>query len=390
MMASMNVWARSRTALSMAALLALAACGGGGSSSSAGSSGSAGTVELRSKVVDGPIAGARVCLFKDGIQALTVSNAAICSADTDAEGGYTLAIPRDLAPGFLTLVVTKGDQIKLASALGTLAQVLGAAGSANIVTDEGLPAIRVTHFTTAEFALADGNGDGTLTADEHRAYDYNFNDVRDVAAIIKAVVDFDQAGALLGDGVGNTLQLAGAAAQGDFDAAAWLAAHPDVLAATQQDVADSLAGQYVDYSLTHTFTVKNIPEPDESGMYCGIGRDDGLDPETGPVQIALDATRGIIVMRFASDDEDDEDGLIELVGTFNPETRAVRFSEVWPTEPTDVPGFYSEGDMNHVGTRDATTGDITGTFDESSTTTRDGSPNRQTCTGSGTFTASKL
>ena len=143
-MTSMSVWGRSRTALSMAALLALAACGGGdgGDSKSTGSE----SVVLQGQVQDEPIAGAQVCLYVDGNLARTSAGADICSDETDAQGNYTLAIPRGLPPGFLTLVATKAsEKIKLVSTLGTLGQVLTAADAGGRVTAERLPEIRVTH-----------------------------------------------------------------------------------------------------------------------------------------------------------------------------------------------------------------------------------------------------
>lgn len=103
MMASMNVWARSRTALSMAALLALAACGGGGGSSTSGSTPS--TVSVAGIASKGLLRNAVVTAY-----AVTngIKGAALGSTTTDADGRYTLT---GLPSGALVLleVTPKAD-----------------------------------------------------------------------------------------------------------------------------------------------------------------------------------------------------------------------------------------------------------------------------------------
>lgn len=86
-MASMNVWARSRTALSMAALLALAACGGGGGSSSSG--GTPSTVAVSGVASKGLLLNAVVTAY--AVKADGTKGDKLASVITDAsDGSYTL------------------------------------------------------------------------------------------------------------------------------------------------------------------------------------------------------------------------------------------------------------------------------------------------------------
>ena len=87
MMASMNVWARSRTALSMAALLALAACGGGGGSSSSG--GTPSTVAVSGVASKGLLLNAVVTAY--AVNADGTKGNKLASVTTSAtDGSYTL------------------------------------------------------------------------------------------------------------------------------------------------------------------------------------------------------------------------------------------------------------------------------------------------------------
>jgi hypothetical protein len=351
------------------------------------------SVVLSGQVVDGPVAGAQVCLFADGAQAHNSAGAAICSSETDAQGNYTLTIPRNLPPGFVTLVASKGSNIKLASTLGTFAEVLQAAGNDGAVTPANLPAARVTHFTTADFALADANKDGTVSKDEVAVYVPDFAAVQKVAAVIKAVIDFEgQAGDLIGGQTNNTLNLALAAARNQTlgtsnkTADQWLAdpANANIIAAVHQDVAQDLEGCFSNYQLSQVVTSSHIPDPvvrngGGGSIYCSISSN-----EESEVQIAFDAARRMVVIKY-------EGGLD--VGSYDPQTGAVSLNEVDP-RVVALSGpeitYYSEGTFNMTSTFNASTGKITGTFSEMSATTWTLDSTRQECTAEGTITATKL
>jgi hypothetical protein len=385
--------------LALTAAVMLTACGGGGSSNTA-SQGSD-SITLSGQVVDGPIAAAQVCLFADGVQARDAAGAAICSSETDAQGNYTMKVPRSLAPGFATLVASKGGNIKLASSLGTLAQVFEAAGNSGTVTAANLPAARVTHFTTADFALADANNDGTVSKDEAASYVPNFAAVQQVAAVIKAVIDFEgQAGSLIGGKTTNTLNLAAAVARNETlgtsnkTAEQWLAdpANVNIIAALQKDVAQELAGRFSTYKVTEMVTASHIPPTvvrnnGTSSIYCSVGDTNG---ESNTVQIAFDAARRIAVLKWEANDEDEAG---QIVGSYNSQTGVVSLREVFPRQVTLASAsgitFYSEGYFNWDGTFDASTGNITGTFSELVANTWTLDSTRQVCTAEGTFTAIK-
>jgi hypothetical protein len=385
--------------LALTAAVTLAACGGGSSDKASTGSDS---VVVSGQVIDGPIAGARVCLFADGVQARNAAGEAICSSDTDAQGNYTLTIPRTLTPGFVTLVASKGSNIKLASSLGTLAQVFEAAGTGGTLTPANLPTARVTHFTTADFALADTNNDGTVSKDEVASYVPDFASVQKVAAVIKAVIDFEgQAGSLIGGQTTNTLNLASAVARNktlgtsNKTADQWLAdpANTNIIAAVHKDVAQELEGRFSTYQLSEVVTASQIPpavvvDNGAASIYCSVGVSG--DSDSGTVKIAFDAARRVAVVKWEADGEDEAG---QMVGSYDPQTGAVSLSEVFPravslTSPSGIT-FYSEGYFNLNGTVNAATGNIAGTFSElvANTWTRDAT--RQECTAEGTFTAIK-
>ncbi len=99
MMASMNVWARGRTALSMAALLALAACGGGGGGSSQQSAPSASTLS-------GTAAGGAAVM---GNVIVTDSTGQTKSAPIEADGSYTVDVTGMTGPFVLKAAGTVGN-----------------------------------------------------------------------------------------------------------------------------------------------------------------------------------------------------------------------------------------------------------------------------------------
>lgn len=374
----------------------LAACGGSssnGDSSNASGSGATGNnaITLSGVVSDGPIAGAKVCLFSDGVQASNATGAALCSSETDAQGNYTIAIPKDLAPGFLTLVASKGSTIKLASAMGTLAQVREAAGSGTTVTPANLPSARITHFTTADFVLADTNNDGTVSKTELDGYVPDYTKIRPAAVVVKAVIDFGQGDSLLGGQVSNTLLLAAAAVKDQTlgttskTALQWAgdAANATVVTAVDQDLANEMVGTFANYQLSTNVTSYHIPSTvsvNNASISCEINTSN----ESVIVQIAVDASHGTFVLKH--------DGM-QTVGSYNPKTGAVSLTEPDPlavSATTSQVTYYAEGYFKLNGTFDASTGKFTGTYSELSANTWSLDATRQECTATGSVTATRL
>ena len=379
------------SALAVAAMLA--ACGGDGDGGGNGASTAPGSVKLSGQVIDGPIADAKVCLFVDGAEALDAANAAICSGNTDAEGNYSLMVPRNLNPGLLTLLASKGSNIKLISALGSLEQVLDAAGSSDAVTAAELPAARVTHFTTADFVLSDTNHDGVLSAAEHAAYVPDFTASQNVAGVIKAVIDFASlAGDLLGGTTGDTLALASAAAQGkplgttNQTAEQWLAdsVNAEIVEEIRKELADSITSDFVRYEFTGTVTAANGSPPDAPGpLSCDMANAGDVEVET--VEIALDAQRGIVVVKNT-----DESGAVsQVVGSFDGKTGEFKLKEVERTSLKSGSTIYSsESISTTLGKVDAQ-GAITGTTTDSVVNSWSDDATTKTCTSEGTFKAVK-
>jgi hypothetical protein len=378
--------------------LFLAACGGSsnnGDGSSASGSGTTGNnaITLSGLVSDGPVAGAQVCLFSDGVQARNAAGAALCFSETDAQGNYAIAIPKDLAPGFLTLVANKGSTIRLASALGTLAQVTQAAGNGTTVTSAALPAARITHFTTAEFVLADTNNDGTVSRAESDSYVPDYSKVRPAAVVVKAVIDFGQGDSLLGGQASNTLLLAAAAVKGQAlgttskTALEWAddAANVTVVTAVDQDLANEMAGTFANYQLSTNVTSYHIPPAVSANKTnASISCEINTDNESVIVQIAIDASRGIFVLQH--------DG-IQTVGSYNPKTGAVSLTNSDPlavSMTTSQVTYYTEGYFKLNGILDAAAGKFTGTYAELSANTWSLDATRQECTAAGSVTAARL
>lgn len=386
-----------RFALSVSMLAALAACGGGDGDADTGSpaAGGTATITLSGQVVDGPIAGAKVCLFSGGAQARNAAGEAICASETDAQGNYTMTVPRNLAPGFITLVATKGSDIKLASTVGTVDQLLAIAGTGGAVTTAGLPTAKVTHFTTADFALADTNNDGTVSKDEQDAYVPDSTVVQKAATLIKAVIDFSQGSALIGGQTPNTLALAAAAVRnqplgsGGQTPEQWFAdpANAEVIAAVNKDLADTLDGKFAKYQLSKVVTASFIPpvvsrNGGAATIYCGIETQN----TTEVVEIALDAARRAAVLRYT-----DEGETGQMVGSYDPASGAVSIDDIYPREVAQTSPdvvFYTEGYFKVKGTVDAA-GNFAGTFADMSATTWTLDATRQECTASGTVTATR-
>ena len=391
--------------LALAALLT--ACGGGGggggNDSGTGNPGgpaAQGAVTLSGQVIDGPIAGAKVCLQIDGAAARDAANAAICSADTDAQGNYSLSVPRSLNAGLLTLVASKGSSIKLVSTLGTLEQVIAAAGSSSLVTAANLPAARVTHFTTADFVLADSNHDGVLSSAERAAYVPSVAAAMEVAAVIKAVVDFNgQAGGLLGGATNDTLQLAAAAAQKKTlgstqqTAAQWLAlpANANIAQAVLNDLTLDAGHVFARYQFTGTVVAESIPAPTNTvvgGMQASLYCTSPGESETEVVELALNARLGIAVVR-----QQDNGLQYYLVGDFNPSTGDVLFSYAEPRHVSlanSVTTYYSESFGTLRLKLDAQSGSLTGTSSDSVTNSWTLDASTKTCTAESTFKGVKL
>lgn len=391
------------------AVFALSACGGGdggsGSSNTATvSTPSAGSnvVTLSGQVTDGPIAGAKVCLFSNGVQANNAAGDAICSSQTDAQGNYVLTIPRNLASGLLTLMAAKGTDIQLASTLGTVAQVLSAAGSAGTVTPAQLTSANVTHITTANFALADLDHDGKVSQAELDAYSPDFSVVQRAATILQAYIDGGQT-SLIGGATSNTLALASAVVQSkplgttgmtaddwfnDPSNAARIRAANEALSTS---LASDMAGKFVDYRLTKTVTQQTIPAPisvngGAATLYCSSDRTLNK-PIYIDISIAFDAARNIALVRYP----DDNGQPAYLTGSYNAKNGAINLYELQPKGISSVQGsvtFYEEGYNKHVGTIDAT-GAIAGTFEEKWAETWSLDASRQECSESGPFTIAK-
>lgn len=387
--------------------LALSACGGGGSNegSSGNSSGSSGTgpvaapvtpaadpVVLSGQVVDGPIAGAQVCLYLDGVQARDAAGAVICSTGTDAQGNFTMTIPRTLAPGFITLVASK-ENIKLVSSLGTLAQVLSAAGNSGAVNSAALPPARISQFTTADFVLADVNNDGVVTKAEFDAYVADYAKLRKVAAVIKAAIDFGQASYLIAGKTSNTLLLASAAAQNQplgttsrtVDQWAADPANATVLSSTDQDVTANITGGFANYRLSTVVTSYSIPpKVTANNGAASIGCEVNTANESVTVQIAIDAARGVFVLKHDN---------MQTVGSYNPRNGAVSLVEPDPLSVSATSAgvtYYAEGFFKFNGTYDPAAGKITGTYSELSANTWSIDSTRMACTAEGSLTATKL
>ena len=396
-----------KLALGASMCAALAACGGGSDGgSSSGSSAANESVTLNGQVTDGPIQAAGICLYADGQKASVAGGSPIC-ATTQDDGTYTLSIPRKLASGFLTLVATKSGGIVLASTLGTTAQVLAAASDGKNISPGSLPGAIVTHLSTADFALADTNGDGTVSQDELAAYVPDISKTEAAATAIKAVIDYGQTN-LIGGATTDTLKLASAVGQGQAmgngqqyaqwiaDPTQWQATSAGtaatLVAAVNNDVAAELGSAFTQYQVTQTTTASNIPPvvsvqfaAGRVSLYCEADAPNTVSTEMD--KIAFDATRGIAVLQYTGDNGSP----VSMTGSYDPKTGAFSLNENDPTTVSLNSGdvtFYQASTFAATGTVDAA-GNITATFNSTSTDTWSINSTKQTCTSSGTLTASK-
>ena len=377
----------------------LTACGGesggrDGSPPTSVSTTSTDTVSLTGQVIDGPVAGARVCLFSDGVQVRDAAGAAVCSTASDAQGNYSLTVSRNIPTGFLTLVASTSSYIKLASALGTVSEVLGAADNSGAITSTKLSSTRITNFTTANFALADTNRDGTVSKAELDAYNANYIKIRPVAALVKAAIDLGQSGSLIAGQTSDTLQLALAAANNQIlgatnkTAAQWAAdpGNAAAMAAVDQDLAVGVASGFSSYQLSTAVTSYQIPaRVTANNGAASIGCEVNTNNETATVQIALDGARGAVILKHDN---------VQTIGTYDPRSGAMSLSENDPLAVSSVSPsgvtYYAEGYFKLNGSFDASTGKFTGTYSELSANTWSLDATRQVCTAGGTATAIKL
>jgi hypothetical protein len=369
-------------------LALLAACGGGdgGSTGAGNGGGAADTVALSGAVVDGPVGGAQVCLYLEG------ANTNVCASTNTTDGSYTLQIPKNLA-GFATLVAIKTGGIKLASTLGALNGVLAASGN--------VPAAQITHFTTAEFALADANRDGTVSASELAAYAPDFALVQNAATLIKAVIDGNQTDLVAGTTT-DTLALASAATHGESFGRAnttvsqWFAdiANAAIIAEVNADAA-ALANnadlKFAKYQITQTVTATNVGQTvvrnnGSATLFCTLGDANGT-ASTISADIGLDAARRIAIIKYV----DENNQPASIVGGYNPQTGDFSLSELEPKHLGQDDGtvkFYSESLITHTGTIDSA-GNVTGTFTDMTANYWSLDDSRVECKDSGSFTATK-
>lgn len=166
-MASMNVWARSRTALSMAALLALAACGGGGGSSSSG--GTPSTVAVSGVASKGLLANAKVTAYAVKSNGTADTSKVLGSDITKADGSYQITGLPPSTPVILEVTPLAAEGTRPATtmkdeATGEVVPVPVGSGfslSAALVLDAtGTTSAQVTPFTDMAVKLAQAQATG--------------------------------------------------------------------------------------------------------------------------------------------------------------------------------------------------------------------------------------
>ncbi|MHB9022215.1 MAG: hypothetical protein ACYC3A_10360 [Halothiobacillus sp.] len=267
----MNLIKPTILAAAVSTALMLTACGGGGSSSPSASVAAASTT-INGSVVDGPISGANVCLYANGSEVLSGSSP-VC-ATTDANGNYALSIPGGgvKSADYLNLITTKGSAIKLASAVGTMQDLLNAAKN-NVVSAADLPAVQVTNLTSAQFALVAGT-DGFV--DETEAQGITKEKQQDVGVISTLIKSYIDGGEHTRDLHGSTDTLAMA-----DDAASGLANNKNL---KDGESPDTGASNYLNAQLTTWVTGKTFVINDSSGTNI-VTFAQGSTPNTGPVTI---------------------------------------------------------------------------------------------------------
>jgi hypothetical protein len=300
----------------------------------------------------------------------------------------------------LTLVASKGADIRLVSALGTLNRLLAAAAATGSVTPAEQSTARITHVTTANYALADADHDGTVSEAELAQYTPDFSAVQKAATVIQAYIDGGQT-ALIGGATPDTLALASAAVQNKVlgttgqTTDAWFAdpANAQAIAASSSNLSSSLAGElaanFTAYKLTQTATQATTPPAvvvGTSSISCTTGNTLNVTEEAD-VEIAFDAARGIALLRYT----DDNNQPAYIRGSYNPATGAFNLYELDPYGVSMTSGsttYYHQGYTRHDGKIDSA-GAIAGTFQEQSVVTWNRDATRQECTAAGSFTITK-
>lgn len=204
-MTSMNVWARSRTALSLAALLALVACGGGGGDSSSGG-GAASTVAVSGVASKGLLAYAKVTAYAVNSNGTPDTSKVLGSAITDANGAYTITGLPPSTPVILEVTPLAAEGTRPATtmkdeATGTDVEVPVASGfslSAAVVLDaSGTATAPVTPLTDMALKYAQtqaaGPSAGVPIADVIRVADEKIAEAMGVA--LNEIPAFDADGA---------------------------------------------------------------------------------------------------------------------------------------------------------------------------------------------------
>lgn len=204
-MTSMNVWARSRTALSLAALLVLVACGGGGGDSSSGG-GAASTVAVSGVASKGLLAYAQVTAYAVNSNGTPDTSKVLGSAITDANGAYTITGLPPSTPVILEVTPLAAEGTRPATtmkdeATGADVEVPVASGfslSAAVVLDaSGTASVPVTPLTDMALKFAQtqaaGPSAGVPIADVIRVADDKIAEAMGVA--LNEIPTFDGAGA---------------------------------------------------------------------------------------------------------------------------------------------------------------------------------------------------
>lgn len=160
-MTSMSVWARSRTVLSMAALLALAACGGGGGGSASG--GTPSTVSVSGVASKGLLAHAKVTAYAVKSDGSADESKVLGSAITNADGAYEITGLPASTPVILKVTPLAAEGTRPATTMKdeatgetvTVPVTSGFSLSAAVVLDaSGSTSAQVTPFTDMAAKLA--------------------------------------------------------------------------------------------------------------------------------------------------------------------------------------------------------------------------------------------
>jgi hypothetical protein len=150
-------------------------------------------------------------------------------------------------------------------------------------------------------------------------------------------------------------------------------------------VATSITGGFSNYKLSTVVTSYNIPpRVTANNGAASIGCEINAANESVTVQIAIDAARGVFVLKHDN---------MQTVGSYNPRNGAVSLTEPEPLSVAAVSAdvtYYSEGSFKFNGTYDAAAGKIAGSYSESTANTWTIDSSRMVCTAEGSLTATRL